>query len=422
MRNTVAGARASEQASAGDVAVRSISALHAELANDYFMLRGARHRAGAARPHRGRLREGAGAHARTCTRAARPRLPTCNRRKRSSRLARTQAEDTRLRRAQTEHAIAVLVGREASGFHLESAAARGRRGAARHRSRLAFAASGAAPRCSCRGAARRRGQCQHRRRARSVFSRCSASPDRSGWRARRVQTGSGAPALLVGRPAGLLTAVRCRRCIAAQTAAAHAAYDEQVANYRSTVLTAFQDVEDNLAALRQLRARKRQPGGRCHGHAGRARAGELRYKGGIVTYLEVVSTENAALTARLSAVDIQTRRIAASVLLVKALGGDWNTPARYCEVSGHCFWMKVAHFGHPAGVVRARNDVATPVRFARILDDGGAGCWQVMTILPPLPRLCRSRLRRPRRAVSAHSARAPRRVHHPRPAARGCGL
>jgi outer membrane protein TolC len=51
-----------------------------------------------------------------------------------------------------------------------------------------------------------------------------------------------------------------------------------------------------------------------------------RYHGGIVTYLEVVSTENAALTARLSAVDIQTRRIAASVLLVNALGGSWHAP------------------------------------------------------------------------------------------------
>jgi len=52
----------------------------------------------------------------------------------------------------------------------------------------------------------------------------------------------------------------------------------------------------------------------------------LRYKGGIVTYLEVVSTENAALAARLSAVDIEIRRATATVLLVRALGGDWQQP------------------------------------------------------------------------------------------------
>ena len=54
---------------------------------------------------------------------------------------------------------------------------------------------------------------------------------------------------------------------------------------------------------------------------------EYRYKGGAATYLEVVSTENAALSARLSAADIQLRRMNAAVLLVKALGGGWQPGA-----------------------------------------------------------------------------------------------
>jgi hypothetical protein len=52
----------------------------------------------------------------------------------------------------------------------------------------------------------------------------------------------------------------------------------------------------------------------------------LRYKGGIVTYLEVVSTENAALAARLTAVDIEIRRADSTILLIRALGGDWEKP------------------------------------------------------------------------------------------------
>ena len=113
----------------------------------------------------------------------------------------------------------------------------------------------------------------------------------------------------------------------AQSAAARATYDEQVANYRSTVLTAFQEVEDNLAALRQLERESVSEAAAVAATQGALDQANFRYRGGIVTYLEVVSTENAALAARLAAVDIQTRRIGASVLLVKALGGDWGTAA-----------------------------------------------------------------------------------------------
>ncbi|HXB19445.1 MAG TPA: TolC family protein, partial [Steroidobacteraceae bacterium] len=111
---------------------------------------------------------------------------------------------------------------------------------------------------------------------------------------------------------------------AAQSAAAHAAYDEQVANYRATVLTAYQDVEDNLAALRQLELEGVSQAAAVTATQGALEQAQYRYKAGVVTYLEVVSTENAALAARLTAVDIETRRIDATVLLVRALGGDWQ--------------------------------------------------------------------------------------------------
>jgi NodT family efflux transporter outer membrane factor (OMF) lipoprotein len=118
IRNTVAGARASEQASAGDTAALELS-LQAEVASDYFALRGLdaqqelldRTITDYARALK--LTENlyhGGAAAVADVQQARAQLET----------ARTQAEDTRLRRAQTEHAIAVLVGQEASSFSLNS--------------------------------------------------------------------------------------------------------------------------------------------------------------------------------------------------------------------------------------------------------------------------------------------------------------
>jgi len=111
----------------------------------------------------------------------------------------------------------------------------------------------------------------------------------------------------------------------AQSAAAQAAYDEQVADYRGSVLTAFQEVEDNLAALRQLERESVSQAAAVAATQGALDQANARYQSGLVTYLEVVSTENAALAAHVTAVDIHTRRLTASVLLIKALGGSWGT-------------------------------------------------------------------------------------------------
>lgn len=115
----------------------------------------------------------------------------------------------------------------------------------------------------------------------------------------------------------------------AATEQAKANYDAAVAAYRQNVLTAFQDVEDNLAALRQLQRESISQASAVAATQGALDQANLRYKGGIVTYLEVVATENAALAARLAAVDIEIRRANARVLLVKALGGDWQPPAAH---------------------------------------------------------------------------------------------
>jgi outer membrane protein TolC len=113
----------------------------------------------------------------------------------------------------------------------------------------------------------------------------------------------------------------------AQNDAARGAYEQQVAQYRGTVLTAYQEVEDALAALQFLARESTSEHAAVVATQGALRQAEYRYKGGAATYLEVVSTENAALAARLSAADIQLRRMNAAVLLVKALGGGWQPGA-----------------------------------------------------------------------------------------------
>jgi len=320
VRNTVSGARASEQASAGDVAALELS-VQAELASDYFMLRGLDAQQGLldqtvadyarALKLTQNLYQG-GAAAVADVEQARAQLET----------ARTQAEDTRLHRAQVEHAIAVLVGREASGFHLDP------------QSLADVAPPAIDPGLPSQLLERRPDVSAAERRVASAnaaigvaraayfptFSLAAALGFESTATNNWIQAPSrfwsvGPQAVLPLFDAGLHRA---------QTAQARAAYDEQVANYRASVLTAFQDVEDNLAALRQLERESVSEAAAVSATTGAFDQAVLRYQGGLVTYLEVVSTENAALAARLSAVDIRMRRIQASVLLVKALGGDWR--------------------------------------------------------------------------------------------------
>jgi outer membrane protein TolC len=106
--------------------------------------------------------------------------------------------------------------------------------------------------------------------------------------------------------------------------AARAGYDANVANYRQTVLNAYQQVEDNLVALHILNTESEQQ------HVATASAEESlqlsqnRYAGGVDTYLQVVIWQTAALTNERNDIDIKRRRLEANVLLIKALGGSWD--------------------------------------------------------------------------------------------------
>jgi NodT family efflux transporter outer membrane factor (OMF) lipoprotein len=101
--------------------------------------------------------------------------------------------------------------------------------------------------------------------------------------------------------------------------------DGTVAAYRQNTLTAFQDVEDNLAALRVL-AEENVQAQAAVASANRSLAlANNQYLAGVADYLQVITAQTAALTNEVTAAGVVTRRMTASVLLIKALGGGWTT-------------------------------------------------------------------------------------------------
>ncbi len=110
----------------------------------------------------------------------------------------------------------------------------------------------------------------------------------------------------------------------AQTDFARAAYEATIAHYRQTVLTAFQGVEDNLAALRILEQEAQVQEEAVTAAQRSETITTNQYKAGTVTYLNVITTQTIALTNQITAVQILGRRMTAAVLLIEALGGGWN--------------------------------------------------------------------------------------------------
>ena len=111
-----------------------------------------------------------------------------------------------------------------------------------------------------------------------------------------------------------------------------ASYDASVASYRQTVLEAFQNVEDNLAALRLLQAEATVQADAVKAARQAVELTVNQYKAGIVSYLNVVSVQTTLLTNERTALGILGRRLSASAQLVQALGGGWTVEARAGEV------------------------------------------------------------------------------------------
>jgi len=319
VHRSVESARQNAQATAADLQVVNLS-MHAELAADYFELHGldadkqlldsavvAYQKALALTTNR--FEGGLAAKAEVAQ--AETQLETTQ----------AQAIDVEVQRAQFEHAIAVLIGQPASTFALPRSpiklappqipvgvpsdllerrpdvAAAERRVAAAN-AQIGIAKAAYYPTILLSAAAGFEGS------------------DITNW----ISWPSGLWAVGPSLVATVFDVGRRR----ALTEQAQAAYDANVAAYRQSVLAAFQEVEDNLAALSILE-REATTQDEAVNSAERSLAlSTNRYKGGLVTYLEVITAQSTALTDERVAANVLTRRMVATVQLMKALGGGWN--------------------------------------------------------------------------------------------------
>ena len=110
---------------------------------------------------------------------------------------------------------------------------------------------------------------------------------------------------------------------------ARGGYDVTVANYRRVVLTAMQEVEDGITGLAALDSATRAGAGRDRERARACSTSPTRrYEGGVATYLDVITAQQALLNNERLAAQLQGQRLLTAVFLVKALGGDWQGNAK----------------------------------------------------------------------------------------------
>ena len=320
VRASAASAQALAEAAAGDAAALEL-ALRAELINDYFLIRSidaqvevleqtvtADERALTITENLSA--KGAGTQADVAQ--ARSQLEN----------TRAQLADARLRRSQTDHALAVMLGRPPASGHQpvnplavtlklptvspgqpstllqrrpDIAAAQRRVASAREA--VGIARSAYFPMFNL-GAA---------------IGRESTHTD--AWFVSPARFWSVTPAIA----ATLLDGGQRR----AQNRSAVHALEESTESYRRTVLTAYQEVEDQLVAVSELATAQASTELSAQSAEIALSHALHRYEGGASSYLEVASAQNALLNSRLAAITIQYRRIAATTLLVRALGGNW---------------------------------------------------------------------------------------------------
>jgi NodT family efflux transporter outer membrane factor (OMF) lipoprotein len=319
VRKNVESYREQAQASAADLATVNLS-MHADLALDYFQARSldaeeqllnstVKQYEQALELNESRFQGGIGSEVEV--EQAKTQLQT----------TRAAAIDVRVLRAQYEHAVAILIGKPPAEFSLAP---------------LPLAAppphvpvtvpSDLLERRPDIAAAERRVASANAQIgvAKSAYYPLIGLGASGGFESSAITT-------LINGPSGLwslgLSAVETvfdggrRRSVNDQ---ARAAYDYQVAAYREDVLTGFQQVEDSLAAVRILESEAKVQDEAVVAAQRSLDLSVIRYKGGVTSYLEVITAQSAALSDEVTAVNILGRRMANTVLLIQALGGGWD--------------------------------------------------------------------------------------------------
>jgi NodT family efflux transporter outer membrane factor (OMF) lipoprotein len=319
VRRTVSASREEAQATAGDLATVNLS-LHAELAYDYFELRSADAQK---KLLDDTVKTYQDAFQLTLDRFDGGAAPKSDVAQAQTQLQTTMVQDTdvSVQRAQFEHAIAILIGKPPAAFNLPAAPlnltppdiSAGLPSQLLERRPDIAAAE--------RRVAEANDQIGIARAAYYPTVILSASAGLEGtsitnwftWPSRFWAVGPSLAETLFdgGR----------RR---ATSTAARANYDATVAGYRESTLTAFQQVEDNLVALRILSQEAQQQKQATTSAQESLQIFNDRYIGGADPYLDVLTAQTIALQNERNDVDILRRRMDASVLLIKALGGGWT--------------------------------------------------------------------------------------------------
>ena len=319
VRRTVSASREEAQATAGDLATVNLS-LHAELAYDYFELRSADAQKqlldDTVKTYQVALQltvdrfEG-GAAPKSDVAQARTQLQTTM----------VQDTDIAVQRAQFEHAIAVLIGKPPAAFSLSA-------------SPLNLAPPDISPGLPSQLLERRPDIAAAERRvaeandqigiARAAYYPTVILSASAGFEGDSITNWFTWPSRFWAAGPSMLETLFDAGRRRATSNSALANYDATVANYRESTLTAFQQVEDNLAALRILSHEAQQQKEATASAQESVQIFTDRYIGGRDPYLQVLTAQTIALQNERNDVDILRRRMDASVLLIKALGGGWT--------------------------------------------------------------------------------------------------
>lgn len=320
VRRSVEAAHASAQASAADLATIDLS-LHAELASDYFSLRGLDSQV--------QMMSSTVANMQSQLELTEQRLSGGVSTEADVEQARTQLETVRAQlvdlaasRALLEHAIATLTGQNAAGFTLAAAPLE---------QTLPKIPAGLPSellerRPDIAAAERRVAEANAQIGiAQSAYYPNIALSATGGFESTHSGTWLVGPSELWSLGASATETLFDAGRRHALTDQARHNYQAQTDAYRSTVLTAFNGVEDQLSTLRVLEEEASVEQKAVHSAQRSLDLSNQRYKGGVASYLEVLTAESALINNQRTAIGITTRQFVASVGLVRSLGGGWST-------------------------------------------------------------------------------------------------